>query len=182
MHNLLKLLKEKNTEKIEQIITVLEGSANEAIDPFLQFARGVLAESRQQHAKALSLFNTIIDGVQETNSFLVEQTLKRVTSLSLSIHDIGNGLLALQCLNDMSIEYAPQYAKMLKLTKQSNEALDVYASYVERFPEDTRTMLEMAALYGELSIKEGVLLLTGYILERDPENITAQQLRDAHAQ
>lgn len=182
VHNLLKLLKEKNTEKIEQIITVLEGSANDAIDPFLQFARGVLAECHQQHAKALSLFNTIIDGVQEMNSFLVEQTLKRVASLSLSIHDIGNGLLALQCLNDLSVEYAPQYAKMLKLTNQPNEALDVYASYVERFPEDTRTMLEMATLYGELSIKEGVLLLTGYILERDPENITARQLRDAHAQ
>lgn len=178
----LSFFQEKNAEEMERIVQVLGNSTAIGMDKLRQFIHGLRAESQGYHDEALHQYNQVVEDSHTTNPYLLESTLKRIASISIADRDMENGLLALQCLTDMSIQYAPQYAKMLKLTNNTNDALDVYAGYVERFPNDTRTMLEMATLYGELSIKEGVQLLTGYILERDPENITAQQLRDAHAQ
>ncbi len=112
---------------------------------------------------------------------LLEQTLKRIASLSLDNQDYENSLLALKCLFDISLSYAPQYAKLLKLTGRPHDALDIHAEYIEHFPDDLEQMLEMAALYQELGIEDGVKLLTDHILVKDPTNATALQIRRPHA-
>jgi len=179
---LLELLKSKSENELIGILKLIETTDFGSSTHLELFSKGLLKEIQNDYSKAITYYNQLIDSAEDITPYLLEVTLKRIASVSIAGNDHENGLLALQCLNDLSVAYAPQYAKLLKLTDHPHDALDVYARYIEQFPYDTKTMLEMAALYGELAIPEGVMLLTEHILEREPDNITARQLRASHAE
>lgn len=182
INKLLELLKSQGENELVGIIKIIETTDFGSSSNLLLFSKGLLNEIQNDYSEAVSFYNQLIDSAEDIAPYLLEVTLKRIASISIASNDHENGLLALQCLNDLSVAYGPQYAKLLKLTQHPHDALDAYARYIEQFPYDTKTMLEMAALYGELAIPEGVMLLTEHILERDPDNITARQLRASHAE
>ena len=181
LRKFIELFSEKDELALEQLVDNTAQIDHEELQPFLYFAQGMLAEMQQHHAEASELYNKAISFGEETDRLLLEQTLKRIASLSLDNQDYENSLLALKCLFDISLSYAPQYAKLLKLTGHPHDALDIYAEYIEYFPDDLEQMLEMAALYQELGIEDGVKLLTDHILVKDPTNATALQIRRPHA-
>ncbi len=102
--------------------------------------------------------------------------MHRVLSISLDRSDAEHALLAARCLSGMSPVYLPCYADLLRLVGAKNEALDIYADYLEKVPDDLVVMLKLGRFYLELGIEEGARLMFDTVLEKDPANQAATSL------
>ncbi len=169
-----------NANNIEQLDIVIETLAEDSSPEILShlfLSKAMRCELNQDQQEALANYNRVIENGEASNPKILEDSLLRITSLSLSSGDIENAQLALQCLTDISISHMPTYADFLYRTGQKDQALGVYAEYLGKVPEDLPTMLKLGQIYKELNSREGVKMVTDYVLEREPDNQTAINLQ-----
>jgi len=137
------------------------------------FVSGQLAESEGRDEDAMPFYQQISEGP------LLEDALTRISSLCLAHDDLDNAKLAFDCLTQISPGYLPQYAQLMRISGQIDEAAELYARYLEHVPEDLGAMLRLGKLYQEQDITDGARWAFGYILERDPDNLAARTLLDS---
>jgi hypothetical protein len=169
---------DKNRELLSHIILSLSEDTSTKITSHLRLAGGLLSELNNDTEEALSSYNAVIDGGEQSNAKILEDCLSRIASISISSNDLENARLALQCLSDISIANAPTYAEFLYISGKTEEALEVYADYLGKVPDDLETMLKLGRIYKDLDSREGVKMVTEYVLERDPGNQTAVSLKE----
>ncbi len=138
-----------------------------------QLVHGYLAELDGNDESALELYEGVI---AEQAEFVLEEALIRVAALSFEHDDQENLLLAIECLAALSPLYVTKYADLLWVSGDIDQALDTYADYLGRCPNDLLAMLKLGRYYFELGSKEGAHMAFNYVLERDPENSTAQKM------
>ncbi len=137
------------------------------------FVLGQLAESKGRDDDALQAYQQIGEGP------LLEDALSRISSLCLAHDDFDNARLAFDCLSQISPGYLPQYAELMRITGRMDEAVELYARYLEQVPEDLSTMLRLGRLYQENGVIDGARWAFDYVLEHDPDNRAAHSLRAA---
>lgn len=145
--------------------------------PLLCLAMGLLNELKKDWGESLDWYNRAIELGDTVDKLYLEDILRRVTSISITQQDYDNGVLALQCLVDLCISYAPQYAHLLTLIGDTDSALDVYADYLARVPKDIKAMLQLGNVYKQLALPEGMLFAADHVLEISKENKSARQLK-----
>lgn len=165
---------QRNIPRLENLMNTFLHSPFDESRIMYQLIRGFLAELREDTAEAYEAYEQVIES--QARPYL-EDALKRVASLSLSAGHFDEAGLALECLNGLSIGYAPQYAEFLRLMGRHRESLDLYADYMGKAPEDLSTMLKLGMYYLELGVEEGARMAFGYILEKDPENLAVAKLQ-----
>ncbi len=170
-------LKDKYT--LANLISSLTQEDSAFIAPYFSLAKGLFHEIQEEPQEALHCYNQVVEFGEECPRDALEDSLSRIASLSISLNDLHNAQLALQCLADLSIEHMPTYAEFLYLAGEKDLALDIYADYLGKAPEDLKTMLKLGQIYKEMESKDGVKMIVDYVLERDPNNQTALNLKNS---
>ena len=89
---------------------------------------------------------------------------------------MSNCLLALECLTDLSLNYAPAYARLLKLTNNHDSAICVYETYLQAFPGDAQVMLDLGKLYDQTGARDKAREMFQHIIEIDTNQTEARKL------
>lgn len=164
---------QRNIPRLENLMNTFLNSPFEESKVMYHLIRGYLAEVKGETDTAFEAYHQVIES--ETHPYL-EDALKRVASLSLSGGHYEEAMLALECLSGISTAYVPQHADLLRLMGRHREALDIYADYMGKVPEDLSSMLKLGMYYLELGVEEGARMAFEYILEKDPANTSAAKL------
>ena len=135
--------------------------------------QGYLAELAQKPDLALEAYHSLIG---ETFTPLVEDALRRIASLCLGQGNIEMALMALECLANAAISYKPQYADLLKITGNLQEAADVFTDYLEMVPNDLAVLLKLGQLYRTMGHEDTAQQVFQMVLEQEPANQAAQSL------
>lgn len=172
----------KDQKELQQLTTELfskpqSGYYKDTIKSLAHLTAGMHDELQNTFDTALSHYNKVIELGSDIDSMYLEDALKRVAAISIAQKDYTNATLALQCLSDLSDFYAPQYAKILTLTGETDKALDVYAFYLAKAPQDIETMLQLGNAYSSLNLPEGMLFAANHVLGFSPNNKSALHLK-----
>jgi len=138
--------------------------------PLYHLAKGYFHELDSNQAKALEHYT------QVENHPALEDALNRIIVISLENQDTDNALLSLSIQCQISFTYKPRYAELLRITGQTQKAIDVYTEYLSLVPHDLTTMLKLGLLYKKIGHTEGAHWVFKHILDHDPDNETASNL------
>jgi hypothetical protein len=169
------LFKQKDEKGLEKLSSLLTGHQEKNSAILQSLTKGYLAELKGKTAVALKNYQHLMTLVDEHDPIL-EDVLKRISLISLRIKDTANALTALECLAAISPLYMPQFANLFSLLGKHQQALTVYADYLERVPNDIVTMLKISRYYMELGMPEGAKMVLELILKQEPDNNAAQTL------
>lgn len=168
----LLLFQQADREGLSQLAQRLADTPQEGAIPYRMLVRGYLAELENDTDAALEAYQAIENGP------LLEESLKRIAHLSLDRLDLDNAALALECLGHISPNYLAQYADVLRLNNQFQQAAEAYTQYLDNAPDDLATVIKLGQLHQDAGNTEVALQIFDYVLERDPANLAARQLRD----
>lgn len=169
----LTMFKRREETLLVQLIEGLNGVDRPEAIGLRQLCNGYLAELQDDPSLALESYQALME--QETGA-LVEDALRRVAAISLDGEHFEDARLALECLSGISPIYLPQYGDLLRLMGEMPAALDAYADYLEKVPDDLAAMLKLGRYYLELNIPDGARLMFSSVLEKDPQNQAAKTL------
>ena len=138
---------------------------------------GYLAELTENVDEAFSFYQQLIDLPNERRNIqILEETLKRLLSLSLRNHDSENARIVAECLAGISVTYLPHYAELLWLLGEQRTALDLYADYMEEVPDDHVVMIKLGKHYAEIGVTDGARLMFETVLQQDSSNVSVKKL------
>ncbi len=103
----------------------------------------------------------------------IESALKRLAHISLNQGEFEYTYNLLKVLSEISPDYLPQLAELLLITKNYQEALEIYSQYLEYNMSDVSVLIKIGKLYEDQNIKEGAQFIYRHILELEPENQAA---------
>lgn len=161
----------RDHQALERLQKILTANLQPEMEPVLWLVEGYLAELCNKPREAFTAYEKIVELGENQ---ILEDALISIASLSLKIKDFPHALLAMECLTGISPTYLSRYAELLKVSGHHEEALDVYAEYLDRFPEDVPTLLRLANYYKELDHPEAVRAVLEHLLEIEPNNKAAR--------
>ena len=169
--NALLFFRNRNFEGLNQIISSLNLLDDNESCRVAHLVNGYLAELNDNQEAALNEYQGVIaDDIDP----VLEDALRRISILALRGGDFENAGMALQCLASISPAYLPQYAGLLKLAGDVQQAANLYADYLEQVPNDTNIMLKLGLLYKEQGMNEGAEMLLKAILKLSPGHAAAE--------
>ncbi len=168
------LFQKQDLHEMERLEEKLTHNAGPKAQRLLSLTRGYLAELRENREAALGAYQELVS--EKTDEGVLEDALRRIASICIDNRDTENAVAALQCLAQLSLSYAPQYAEMLRLTGDGQAAAEVYSDYLRKVPDDLGTMLKLGKLYRDMHADEAARMAFNYVLERDPENGAAKAM------
>lgn len=171
LHRLMAVYQKKDRAELERMIETLAANSSSKAKPLLSLARGYLAELNDPSEEALDHYQEALEAKDE---HLQEEALRSIAFLCLKIGATEDALLALEHLSGRSPVYLTMYGDTLKALGMVDQALEVYADYLEKVPEDQAAMLNLGCYYRELGIKEGARLMFTHLLETDPDHLAAR--------
>lgn len=141
--------------------------------PYLHFAKGLLAELRDNLQEAVSHYeNLITDPPHE----LTEDALLQIATLATACNDVENSLLALECLAGISLFYLPPYGDLLKAVGRFEEAFDAYNRYIGFAPDDMTALLTLGLFCKEAGLIKPATELFERVIAKDPANSAARAM------
>jgi tetratricopeptide (TPR) repeat protein len=143
--------------------------------PVLHLTKGYLAELDKNLPDALEYYQRVLDTEAELAK---EDALRRIAALSLDLCDEPNALLAFECLAALSPIYLPQYAELARLLGQTRTALNAYADYLDKFPDNPEILLKVGKIYKDIHQDESAKKVFEYLLKINPDNTGVRQLLD----
>lgn len=161
----------QDTSGLQDLRNGLEKDGREEAAPYRSIVKGYLAELEQQDADALMAYQEVTDGP------LLEDALKRIAYLTLKHQDLENAALALDCLAAISPSYLPQYADVMRIRGDIAQAAELYTLYLDHAPDDLAIAIRLGRLYQDNNINDVALQIFDYVLNKDPNNQAARQLR-----
>ena len=171
--NALLFFRNHNFEGLNQIISSLNLLDSDESGRVAHLVNGYLAELDDNQEAALNEYQGVIaDDIDP----VLEDALRRISILALKGNDFENAGMALQCLASISPVYIPQYAEISKLMGNVQQAVNLYADYLEQVPNDTNIMLKLGIIYKEQGIYEGAEMMFKAVLELNSENSAAERL------
>jgi tetratricopeptide (TPR) repeat protein len=177
-HRIKILFKNKDLAALSGLLQGLAASTEECNIPAYHLAAGFAAELEDNPATALDAYQQVLE---TASGAFVEDALHRIASLSLSLGDPHNALLALECLAQSSPIFLAQYADLSKMLGQTKTALDAYASYLEHFPDDMVVLFKVGQIYQQEGQAEFARTVFQHILDQDPQNESARQALETSA-
>lgn len=169
--NALLLFRNQNLEGLSQLVSGLSLLDNDEAGRVAHLVRGYLAELSDDQETALNEYQGVIS---EAIDPVLEDALRRISILALKGSDFENAGMALQCLASISPVYLSQYAGFSKLVGNVQQAVNLYADYLEQVPDDTNIMLKLGTIYMEQEMHEGAEMLFRAVLGISPENSAAK--------
>jgi hypothetical protein len=183
------LFEHADRDEIAHITGLLDHYGVPEADELKALGLGYLAELDGRPDEAFAHYHLIVDRAAEqidtdagqARNPRLEDALRRMSVIALQKGDADSAISVLDVLSALSPIYEPQYASILRLTGRVQDAVQVYTHYLERVPNDLATMLKLGKLFQDAGVEESARWAYDYVLDKDPDNPAARQLRDALA-
>lgn len=173
-NNIYANYRQANHAALQQIINVIALVTNDPqADSFGHLATAYLSLLQENKQQALDSFAK----VQEQD--LSEIDLKEIFSLTLALNQHQQAEQPLSLLCKISDLYAPQYARLLKLNGKLQESIETFTDYLNSYPKDTKTWLELGELFISIEAHDLAKMAFDYVLEQQPDN--SQAINHLHA-
>jgi len=140
--------------------------------PYQHFVNGLIAELRGETDAATACYQLLLEEFHP----LTEDALRQIAALAISRRDIGDALVALECLAGLSTAYLPPYAELLKAVGRFEEAFNCLNRYLGLVPDDVSAMMKLGLLCREAGLNHAAGELFQRVLARDAHNSAAQEL------
>lgn len=180
------LFQNEETDELAHLISELEKQTGEEAEELTHLGKGYLLELRDDEAAAIDQYTELVNRAlekvnaqaedQRYSNPRLEDALRRMSAITLQHQDSQNALLVLDILSALSPIYEPQYAEMLRISGDVDQALDIYTDYLKKAPNDLGVMLRMGRLYRDTGALEPARWAFNYVLEKDPQNQAAKTL------
>ena len=96
-----------------------------------------------------------------------------ILALQLNMPSLAEATLAeLSRLND---SFLPQYAHILRLGGNGQQALETYLDYLGKYPQDLQVWLKLAQFMRAVQQNDAAITAFSRVLELDPDNLSAKQ-------
>jgi hypothetical protein len=132
-------------------------------------AKAYFEKANNNYENALHWFEKL----SEEN--ISEDELQQITSISIKLGVYQKAESALKKLSDTSNIFTSKYAKILSLMGKTQEAIDIYTTYLAEEPDDYHALLNLGKLYFETNNYESAQLAFQYVLSKEPDNIEAKE-------
>ncbi|MEO5378798.1 MAG: DUF115 domain-containing protein [Magnetococcus sp. DMHC-6] len=162
------LFRNRDASKLETFMIGLQDSTIAEKTSFIHLAGGYLAELNGDLDTAIRHYRQI------TYEFLRADALRHTLSILLRQKDLRAALAVSKRLCSLSALHIPNYADLLRLTGQKEEAIVFYGDYLKIVRKDYMTQFKMAKLYAEMGEQEKALQIFRQILTEDPDNKAAR--------
>lgn len=173
------MYRQRRVENLEHLVNNLSSQVEDEAVALTLLGKGYLSELEESIDDALSFYQQVIDLPGEKLDIqILEETLKRLLSLTLKNHDHENASIIAECLSGMSATYLPYHADLLWLLGEQKSSLDLYADYLEVVPDDHVVMLKLGKHYQEIGVEDGARLMFEAVLQQDETNLSARKLLD----
>ena len=106
---------------------------------------------------------------------ILEDELQQIAGVAYKLEDYDLAKACLAKLTEFANLYVPQYAKLLKLLGQEEEAIHCYTEFLENNPEDVFIWNNLGILYFDIGASEAAKIAFEMTLSKDIQN---QQAKD----
>ena len=180
------LFKQGKRTELTNIVELLRRLSGDEAAELVQLGLGYIVELDGDQVAAFDHYAELIElvrkGLQkeedDSPNQRLEDALGRMAVITIALEQHEQALLVMQTLADLSPAYQPQYAELLRLSGNTNAAIDVYTHYLNAAPDDLISMLRLGKLYQSIGVKEAAKTAFDYVLEKEPDNKTARSLLD----
>ncbi|PTA50819.1 hypothetical protein C9I43_10015 [Shewanella morhuae] len=104
-----------------------------------------------------------------------EMELKNIILLALKLSNLELAEATLVKILTHSDEYMPQYAHILKLQGKTQQSVNAYLDYLEKYPSDTQTWIKLGLFMIEINQVEASHTAFSNAIDADPNNQVAQE-------
>ncbi|MCU7837419.1 MAG: DUF115 domain-containing protein [gamma proteobacterium symbiont of Taylorina sp.] len=163
LYNKFVLKDEKSLRKIIKSLNFFNTKETEC-KSFLHLAKGYQYELSNEFDLAVQEYG------YANSDRTIESALKRIAFISLEKQDFVSANDALIMLSEISPAYLAQLAEIYFITKNYNDALELYAQYLDYNPADIIILTKVAKLYESQNISDGAKFIYNQILELEPDN------------
>ncbi len=178
------LFKQKKQAELSDVITLLQGLSGTEAAQLAQLGLGYLGELQGDEGAAFDHYAELIELVREdlnteaqhSSNRRLEDALGRMAVIALSQQQHEQALLIMETLAGLAPAHQPQYAELLRLTGDTDAAIDIYTNYLNSAPGDLVSMLRLGRLYQSIGAKEAAKTAFDYVLQQEPDNTTAKSL------
>jgi tetratricopeptide (TPR) repeat protein len=142
---------------LERLAAGLDDHPDPAALPLAALSKGLSAELAGDVERAIAHYGSIDTGPA------VEQALMRLAVIALGQEDYAHALVALEHLATLSRAYLPKLADLLRMTGQTQRAIDVYTDYLTACPDDLAAMTKLGLLYQSLGITDSAQWIFNHV-------------------
>lgn len=167
-NNIYTNYRQGNSTVLQQLINIIALKTNDPqAESFGHLATAYLRILQENKQQALDAFAKVDE------QDLSEIDLKEMFSLALALNQHQQAEQPLAALCKISELYAPQYGRLLKLNGKLQESIEVYTNYLNSYPQDTGTWLELGEIFIAIDAYDLAKMAFTYVLEQEPENSQA---------
>ena len=160
MRSLIFLFNNNSIEELNSICRNLQAASGWPYEALYLFTKGLSEEANHQNTLALGSYNCVIEccttRLETTDDSLpamqrlLEESLVRITQITLNAGDYVSACTTLGTLCEMCPQYILSYANLLNLTGNSPAAIDLLDCYIENYPENWRAAVLKSDIYQSL--------------------------------
>lgn len=178
LSKLQKLMHQKDIQGMKRLLQGLNTRTEEEALHLQKLVTAHIAECEENMQLAVELYRQLLNIDIDKHVRLIEAALIRLSFLSMNCGELKLAADCLKNLTDISFTYMPFYAEALRLSNQTQAAIDTYTSYLTQVQDDLASMMKLGILYKSLGVKEGAAWLFNYVYSKDPDNTAAKRLLD----
>lgn len=167
---IITLFHQKNTDALSTLCNSLElhMKADKQAKPLYHLALAYHSIAIGDEHEALRNFESLPD------ESILEDELQQITAIAFKLENYSLAKACLEKLTSYAGIYIPQYAKLLKLLGEPEEAINCYINFLNKNPDDLFIWNNLGVLYYELNIYETSKLAFETTLSKDKDNQQAQ--------
>jgi len=104
---------------------------------------------------------------------ITEPETKLIIQLSLKLTKLEHASRALKKATSYSDEYLPRYANVLRLQGQTQEAVNTYLDYLDKYPSDLMVWLKFGSFMFDIDQIRAAVDAFSHVIQSDPDNQVA---------
>jgi len=104
---------------------------------------------------------------------ITEPETKLIIQLSLKLTKLEHASRALKKATSYSDEYLPRYANVLRLQGQTQEAVNTYLDYLDKYPSDLMVWLKFGSFMFDIDQIQAAIDAFSHVIQSDPDNQVA---------
>ena len=104
-----------------------------------------------------------------------ETELRMISILALQLNMPSLAETTLAELSRLNDSFLPQYAHILRLGGNGQQALETYLDYLGKYPQDLQVWLKLAQFMRAVQQNDAAITAFSKVLELDPNNLSAKQ-------
>jgi len=166
---IMALINTKHLTGLKQMATCLRpvASSDDEANRLYHLSYGHQLHLEERYEEALACMQELPE------ASITEPETKLITQLSLKLMKLDIAGMALKKATSYSDEYLPRYANVLRLQGLTQEAVNTYLDYLDKYPSDLMVWLKFGSFMFDINQIRAAIDAFSHVIQSDPDNQVA---------